>query len=242
MAIAFDNAAAGDGGGFSYTVGSGSDRILVVGVLSNSGDGTFTGITYNGVALTEGVFNDQTLSGANQRCSLWYLVNPDSGANTLVTQGTAGANNTLRVASFSGAKQTGQPDATATGQETTVSTTVTASPALSVVAENSWVIAFVRNRAGGNDVTNNSGVTGTSRGGNPGPMYWDSNGTVSTGSNTVSFAGNSQTWNVVTMSIAPAVAAGPTTVKTKDSVTQSTGIKTYGVASTATTKSVNGAT
>lgn len=207
FAIALDTSANHDSTNFTYTC-TGSNLILVAGIFTNSGDGyTFTGITYNSVAMSNGIDNNQTLGGANQHCWLWYLIAPATGGNTISCQSGLGASANLQVASYTGAKQSAQPDATAVGQATSNATSVTAGT-LTVVAANSWVVAFVRNRIGANDVTNNSGVTTTSRSGSgAGPMYWDSNGVVSTGSNTVSFAGNNQTWNVVTMSIAPATAA-----------------------------------
>lgn len=63
---------------------TGSNRILVVGVTTNSGadghQGQPTGVTYNGVAMTKGV---GLVANTNRATSVWYLANPASGSNTI---------------------------------------------------------------------------------------------------------------------------------------------------------------
>jgi cytolysin (calcineurin-like family phosphatase) len=59
---------------FSYSVGSGDDRLLLVRIHYRNGPASPTSVssvTYNGVALTK----QETRSGA-QNCDIWYLVNP----------------------------------------------------------------------------------------------------------------------------------------------------------------------
>lgn len=88
MAIAIDNSAIASGNGVStpYTC-SGSDRVLVVMTFNTSSASTDPSVcTYNGVALTKlgGVILNSIL-----RATLWYLVAPLTGANTLaVSSGT----------------------------------------------------------------------------------------------------------------------------------------------------------
>ena len=93
MAIAFDaHTAAGisinanpvsSPQAFNHTVGSGSDRLLVVTVKMRGGGGaggTVTGITFNGVALTA---VDTEAINSTAHCVIFYLVNPDSGTHSV---------------------------------------------------------------------------------------------------------------------------------------------------------------
>lgn len=116
MAIVFDTAA-----GFNYstgsqtksfTVGSGANRILFVGVLAlnNSAGEALSGVTYNGVAMTQ-VRKVQS-SGDFAWTYLYQLVNPASGAHNIVATNTNPSNCTMGVAaaSYAGALQTSPID------------------------------------------------------------------------------------------------------------------------------------
>jgi hypothetical protein len=149
MAIAFD--ASTDGGlvnpnsslTFSHTC-SGADRCLFVGVRSRlSTIDQVTGVTYNGVAMTPVVqiAGDTT----SKRCvSLWMLVNPDSGSNSVSVSGSASDVIIALAASYTGVLSTGQPDAT--GSNTTVGTSISTS--VTTVADNCWMVSVVGNNVG----------------------------------------------------------------------------------------------
>jgi len=65
---------------FVHNVGvSGSDKIIIVGI-SPKWSATITGVTYGGLPLTE-IRTDQ--DAGVTRSSLWYKVNPPTGANTV---------------------------------------------------------------------------------------------------------------------------------------------------------------
>src|SRR4030042_4820533 len=65
-------------------VGSGSNRLLVVCLLTRSSVlQTVTAMTYNGVALSQAVYVDETSTSLDLRAEIWYLANPTSGSNTL---------------------------------------------------------------------------------------------------------------------------------------------------------------
>lgn len=67
----------------SFTVGSGSNRALIVSVVtgfSGGGPGTISGISYGGVAMT--LLSSGTASG-NANTYVYYLLNPNSGANNI---------------------------------------------------------------------------------------------------------------------------------------------------------------
>lgn len=90
---------------------TGSNRLLVVDVASeDSASGiTVSGITYAGVALTRAHSNLNSLD----RDETWYLINPASGANNIITTMAASSGDLFIFStSYTNAKQSGQPDAT----------------------------------------------------------------------------------------------------------------------------------
>lgn len=131
MAIAFDAATSFNGGAsqvssvtFAHTVGSGANRILVVGVALRNGTGqSVTGVTYNGVAMTSaGV----AINGTTVRTSLWTLVNPASGTHDVVVSMSAAAVVAGGAHSYTGVDQTTPigTAATATGNSNAPSVNV----------------------------------------------------------------------------------------------------------------------
>lgn len=183
-AIAFDNAlnlgssTTGTTLTVSFTVGSGSNRILFVGAVgNNTGSATddITGATYNGVAMT---LIDKTFVAADRYRYLFYLINPASGANNVViTSSTSDGFKAGSVASYTGASQTGQPDANGKNQDTNNTLTTTAT----VVASNSWTI--MAGGVGGGTAVASTGSTLRDTATNIG--MFDSNGIVSTGSHSM---------------------------------------------------------
>lgn len=89
---------------WSHTVNAGSDLLLVVGVSIDNDNDYPSGVTYNGVAMTN-IANQAVSNGSFGASSAWQLVNPATGANTVqVTYAIAdtfGANSI----SFSGVDQ-----------------------------------------------------------------------------------------------------------------------------------------
>ncbi len=139
MAIAFDAASGLSFGAgtrtFAHTVGSGANRILIVGANVNSNTITLSA-TYNGVAMTE-IANK--LNSFNHRSYLWYLVAPNTGSNNIVVTPSSGTPDIGAAGvSYTGAKQTGVPDANGTAEDN-------ASPhriSLTSIADNCWMVAF----------------------------------------------------------------------------------------------------
>lgn len=209
MALAFDAESVGNTANSSvsspitasHTMSSGANGLLLVAIQYQNGSSA-PAVTYNGVSMTllksqAGQFSDVF--------QIYGLANPPSGSNTISFSWTGGSNfNCFYGVSYTGAKQTGLPDASggnSNGSGTSVATTVT------VVASGSWIIGFGK----GNSYSSITGFTnrGTNAlGGQIGIA--DSNGAVSTGSNTVTLngsgAGNDNT--VVAVSIAPAITGG----------------------------------
>ena len=138
---------------YSHTC-TGSDRILIVGVCE-AGSTSATGmtVTYNGVSMTA-VTGSPKANGTSSQAWLFYLINPATGANNVVVSWTGSTYMRSISASYTGAKQSAQPnahnEANATG--TTITTTATST-------ENScWNISFVAGD-GATAFTASTGVT-----------------------------------------------------------------------------------
>ena len=144
MAIAIDNEAQGNQVDSvttqttSFTC-TGDNRYLVVGFQSGS---AASGVTYDGVAMTQ--LSTETSPGGTNIYQ-YGLAAPSTGANDIViTIGSTGSIGSGFV-SFTGAAQTGQPDAEFTetnAGSNTVSTSVT------TTVDNCWTVAFWRDDAG----------------------------------------------------------------------------------------------
>lgn len=200
MAIALDATSNGNATSTSITIAhtcTGADRILFVGVYYQGGD-NFTSVTYNGVALTQiaKVNNGLAIWGA-----LYYLVAPSTGTNNIVVTVSASAFLGAGGVSYTGAKQSGQPDAstTNTGSGTSLTTSVT------TVADNSWAILQAQNA---NDtITASTGSTLRSDHSFGFGVVFDSNGAKTpAGSTSMTFNGSSGTQSAVMASFAPSVA------------------------------------
>lgn len=246
MAIALDAASSSSGTGtsltWSHTTGSGSDRVLWVAVNINlGGDGDpVTGVTYNGVAMTQ-IVKRTTGGGGGAGCNpayLYYLAAPASGTHDIVV--SCGSSQPIygTGVSYTGASQSGA-DSSAGGY---FPNTSSATQNTTVVASNCWLISVGGESNAGTPLLSAPMVT---RGSNTFEgVTGDSNGTVGTGTQgaTYTHAGSSS-FTIVVASFGEAVApSGPTNVKEWDGVTQSTGVKEYFGTALASVKSVNGVT
>lgn len=133
---------------FSKTC-SGDNRILLVGIRtykagSAGQDDVITGVTYNGVSMTR-VNDTYVTAGNNIRVYLYYLIAPATGANNVVVTQASGGGWSIRAiaTSYTGAKQTGQPDASNTAT-TGAGTATSLSCAVTTVADNCWVVGIER--------------------------------------------------------------------------------------------------
>ncbi len=194
MAQAYDNGIElnGTGSGTStttaFTVGSGSDRVLLVWSLTTGGD-KLSGVTYNGVSLT---LLDKTLedpTGDNVE-SYWHaLLNPDSGTHDIVQSATGTTLIIGAAVSYDGVTGIGAHAANVLGSNNTNFTqTLT-------VSANSWLAAQFRACFGSAPAVPTS-VIGTDRiSGTAGGYLWnDSNGQLSAGSNSLEAVAGAQFW------------------------------------------------
>lgn len=217
MAIAFDTFSGGSINSNSLTVshtcGSLTNGFLVVSVSANGSSGDqISGVTYNGVAMTRAVAHQ--LAGLGVWSYLYFLYNPPSGAHNVVV--SASGTFVIRCAngSYSGVKQSLQPDATGSG-EANPGTTVTA--AVTVVNSNCWMISAVQNDSALAETV--GGVLTSNRGndGNNVLTLGDSNGVIGTGSQNATWTSGSQKLDAVALSLIAfgASQAGTMTTNTK---------------------------
>ncbi len=114
---------------------TGSDLILFAAIKNNQG-GTVTSLTYNGVAMT---LIGTCVDSSSRAYWLYYLINPASGSHSITfTAGTSGNVGIFGI-SFTGAKQSGQPDNNNLGANPTVTST-SYSQSISTVADNCFEI------------------------------------------------------------------------------------------------------
>lgn len=191
MAIAIDSTSSGSGSAtwtFSHTT-SGIDRYLFVFIITT---GSITSVTYNGVVMT-------LLQSLNALDYVYGLASPAIGTNTvsIITSIAAAANSV----SYTGASGT-QPVTIQTGG-TGVATTYT--QAITTTKANSWVIGFFMWNRSSDNLTAGTGSTlrvttgGASTGVGRGLGIFDSNGTVTPGSYsmTVNGSAGSGAWDAI---------------------------------------------
>lgn len=203
--IAYDSTATGTTTGtsltFSHTT-SGTNRILFVYVQLNSTTDALTGVTYAGTSLT--FINKNTDPTNGYWGYLYYMVAPATGTNNVVVSLSSSVLLWAYSASYTGASQTGQPDANITNTATT-GTSITTS--LTTVANNAWIVTGARNYAA--NVT--SGTNFTVRSAAFPIAIGDTNAAITpAGATSVTAnSGTSSDWQVLLASFSPAVSANP---------------------------------
>ncbi len=207
--IAYDNAAVALGvtvttNNVTFTVGSGANRILFAGVFCTLGDDLTAITATKGGVDTAMTLVDKTTNGTEE-VYLYYIVNPDSGSNTVKTTFNTALITRLHVASYSGASQTGVPDAHNKGSYVATSFTAT----VTSVADNSWGFLFDR----GGTLTAGSGSTERPSAAGSSSAVFDSNGGLTppgTLSMAVNDSGGAGAW--IMASFAPIPAASATSI------------------------------
>lgn len=176
---------------YSHTVGTGSDRLLLVGVQVET-YGLITGITYAGVAMTQLVAQNDGGIGFY----LYGLLAPASGANNVAVSWDGSSKYVRAVStSYTGVKQTGFPDATAqdSANGTSVPTTIT------TVAANTWIAGYTWYTGSASISGYTTRVTGSNS------QMFDSNAPIATPSaNTVTVTGSGIYCNLL-VSFAPSL-------------------------------------
>jgi hypothetical protein len=164
--------------------------MLVACVLGSDGADSSPVASYNSVSMT------LAASVASVLTFRWvytfYLLNPASGSHTLAVTQTGGNFLILNVAEYAGAKQSTQPDATKTDQNQAIPFT----SALTVGTNNSWIVACAQLDGSGPNAT---GAVNTLRATDSFTQLqlFDSNGGVSTGSQSSTYNAGSGTTGII---------------------------------------------
>ena len=164
-AITFDSAATkavtnAASASWSHTIGSGTNRVLIVGLATEDTSTTslaVSSITYNGVAMTAVPSSTATAGSSTlDRTQLFYLINPAVGVHTVaVTFGGAVNGVSAGSVSLSGVAQSA-PTAAAINSAAS-GTTLSASVA--VATAGSWLVDVVTSGSGNATFTAGSGQT-----------------------------------------------------------------------------------
>lgn len=199
MAIALETAGAdltnaATSATYSATV-SGSDTVLLVGVMRGVNLTSIDSVTYNGVALTQ--INTQNTGGSTfGQQALYYLKNPATGANNIVITCSGTAHFIYSAYGvYSGVDQTTVIEPAGGNTSSATATSVAAS--VTTVADNDWVV----------------GIHGR----------WDTaGGTITAGTNTT--LQTASNWNEWIDTNAPQTPAGSKTVNINNSSSELMGL------------------
>lgn len=208
LAIALDTSTAEASGNSTFVSWShtctGSNLILIID--SYVALGQFSSATYNSVSLTSVATIGNTNTMTTSR-----LVNPATGANTAQINISPSGRGSGVSRSYSGAHQTVPVDSSNTGIASNAIITVNTT----VVGSNCWLLGASWDQGGSGGTTDTSGATDRQHGAsgfttNTAFCVSDSNGTVSTGSQGITFTSNTGSTPkavAIVWSLAPFVAA-----------------------------------
>lgn len=118
----------------SFNVGTGSNRLLVVGVDTHGTDAWVNSITFGSASLSKAVSSFQ-----NNYASLWYLANPSGTGNITVTL-NARASVVVGAYAFSGVDQTNPIPTNATNFDTCSPSCTSPTVSITTQYANSWVV------------------------------------------------------------------------------------------------------
>jgi len=163
MTIALDTtSSAGNQSSYPITIShtcTGSNLLLIVGITcASTAQAVISTVTYNALGMTQIAAVDEH-TNQNRQSWLFYYIGPATGAHNIVVSFTTPPDTFTSVgaASYTGAKQSGQPDQS--GTSTSGASTVTsASKSITTVADNCWMVGVSCNGGGTTD-TANGGTT-----------------------------------------------------------------------------------
>ena len=178
---------------------SGSDTIGFCVAYGGDTADVVTGITWGGSAMT---FIAKILTNNNHYSYLYYILNPSSGATVEITYSGGSHFMSGGTIYYTGAKQSGQPDASTT----TVVTGTAVTSTVTTVADNCWLVSAIACDSGTAATAGADTIIRTGTG-----ISWDifdSNASRGIGSNSINATLPINDGNAITASFSPAVAAG----------------------------------
>lgn len=219
---------------YSSSAVSGSDTFGVVCYNgSNTGSDYVTGITWNSVAMTK--IGSSVQVPGDRWMGVYYIIAPASGTTNITVTGSSSAIIRSFSTYYTGVDQTSPLDSSNTGTTGGLSSSLGVST--TVVASDCWTAYFTKDSTGSKTYTTSVGSMrrDTDAGGQ---AYSDSNGTVSTGSNTTTHTMTSGTSDLagITFSFKPLSA---TSIKTVDGLVYAS-VKTVNNLAIASIKTING--
>ncbi len=166
--ITYDNSA--DGGNnsgstasltYSFTVGSGPNRLLVVNLIGDTSADDISSVTYAGIPMT---LLGKVRAPSNDWQYLYYLLNPSSGSNNIVVTAASPHYLISQAASWYNVNQAAQPDAsttnTAAATSTSLTTSLTTIAAGSLVVQGVWSYGHLAAGAGANPILTDTAFDG----------------------------------------------------------------------------------
>jgi hypothetical protein len=146
MAIAFDSsgvASVTSGSGTSLTRShtcTGTNLILVVGVQLFDPAGIAV-VDYNGIGMDQaGVWRNDSLT--SWRTGIFYLIAPSTGTHNITVTPNTSMGIEIAGASYTGAAQTGQPDASFNTVQTSTTTFGSPTTRFTTIVDNCWMVGY----------------------------------------------------------------------------------------------------
>jgi hypothetical protein len=209
---------------------TGSDRLLLTFIECQNGD-LITGVTYNGVSMTQ--LGKNNISAFGFYNYIYYLVAPATGANNIVVSASGSCTIIQLSESLTGVNQTTPIDASNLINQTSSLANPTGS--VTTLTDNAWVVGSCR--ISSFKPTVSAGTTERNISSDIGYILYDKNSTSSpVGTYTLDTTSAAQTWYFWTLAIKPVSAIA---IKSINGVTQAQ-IKSMNTLTNATIKSVNG--
>ena len=210
MAITFDASSETDKTGYNTTHNqnhtcTGSDLILLVGVcVFDSPYDVVTGITYNGVSMTQ---VSKKFHTGGRGTYLYVLTGPATGTNTVSISTSSSVRVGIDIVSFTGAAQSGQPESFSNQEVTSSTKTMT----LTVSTDQSILVCSeFTNRT--SSAGANTTVVGFNNNNN---TFSYSTSPVGTGSKSLVLNQSDSTWAVQAFAVITPVATAGTTFTPK---------------------------
>ena len=180
-------------------------NLLVVGVGANNNNDIITGITYAGSAMTRAGVG--IIAANNISAYMYYLLNPSTGTNNIVISSGSSVLFQGEGVSYTGARQTPQPDAS-TG--TTITSGTSAANTLTTVADNSVHLAFYYVSASNPTSVTNGSILQSQFMAESSPLL-----VTPAASHVMTGNGGTQNWAVVGASFAPPTGGFMNTISKK---------------------------